>query len=190
MKAALSAMTDDDARRQSHLACEALTALPEFERARAVMLYLPIPGEVDVLPAGLDAWRAGKTVVVPKVSWKQRHMIPVVCESMDDEFEVDNVGLRTPRNGRPWPLEDVDLVVVPALAYDRSGNRLGRGGGFYDRFLAEPMVSAVTAGLAFTQQLLDTLPVDHHDRPVDLLVTADTVLRPPASPETPTEQTI
>jgi len=105
-------------------------------------------------------------------------MVAVTCRSIDDdEMLVDQFGIRTPKNGQMWPYEDIDLIVVPALAFDRQGNRLGRGGGFYDRFLAEPRVHAVTVGLGFAEQLVEELPTHHYDRPVDMLVTDQHVLR-------------
>jgi len=177
MKATLAAIPPEQAAAESRAAREKLIALEEFRTARAVMLYLPIPGEVDCVPVALAAWQDAKTVLVPKVGWEQRHMIPVRCRSIDDEMIEDRYGLRTPAGGEPWPAEEIDLIVVPALAYDRQGHRLGRGGGFYDRFLAREDVKAVTCGLAFHQQVVDQVPCDPNDHPVDILVTDRQVLR-------------
>lgn len=177
LKLQLSKVDGDDASRRSHAACKALTDLPEFREASAVMAYMPIPHEVDSLPAVLAAWRADKTVLMPKIQWEHEHMLAVVCRSLDDDMTLGRYGLREPAKGEPWPVEDIDLVIVPALAFDRKGNRLGRGGGFYDRFLSQPKMQAVTCGLAFDEQLVDELPVDDHDRPVDLVVTDKDVLR-------------
>ncbi len=99
-------------------------------------------------------------------------MESVEISSFDDEvIAVDDHGLRTPRAGRPIVPSLIDLVIVPGLAFDPAGNRLGRGGGFYDRFLRRLRRSAITAGLAFDAQIIDTVPADDRDFAVDLIVT-------------------
>ncbi len=161
---------------KSRRACEMLIALPEFRQARTVMGYLPIPHEVDLAPVALAAWQDQKTFLAPKVNWEQRHMIAVECRSLDDEFTIEHRGIREPADGDPWPEGQIDLIIVPALAYDRRGHRLGRGGGFYDRFLARPGLNAVACGLGFDEQLVDRVPVRRHDHPLDMLVTDREVL--------------
>ena len=73
------------------------------------------------------------------------------------------------------PLQDIDLVVTPALGFDGKGNRLGRGGSCYDRFFANARLQAARCGFAFAQQQVETVPVAEHDEPVDFLVTDEGV---------------
>ena len=177
MKAKLAGMDAGAARAKSRAACEGVLALDEYRAARVVMLYLPIPHEVDTADIALRAWQAGKTVVVPKIDYDKWRISTVVCRSLDENLVTDLYGIPGPADAEYWPAKEIDLVVVPALACDRAGNRLGRGGGLYDRFLAEPDVTAVLCGLAFDEQVVDDLPAEHHDRPVDLLVTDKETLR-------------
>lgn len=177
MKAKLRAMSPEEISSKSYAACKALIALPEYHHAQAIMLYLPIPQEVDTAEIALHTWRERKTILVPKINWEQRHMLAMQIHSFDDGVVYGQFGLREPDDGPVWPSEEIDLIIVPALAYDRSGGRLGRGGGFYDRFLAEPGVHATTCGLGFDEQLVDNLPTARHDHPIDLLVTNKEVLR-------------
>jgi 5-formyltetrahydrofolate cyclo-ligase len=177
MKKRLAGIGPDEARRKSRAACRHLIEIDQFARADAVMVYMPVPGEVDAMPLALAAWQRGKTVLVPKVFWDHKHMVAVTCKSIDDEMVETRYGIREPVGGEVWPIEQVDLIVVPALAFDRAGNRLGRGGGFYDRFLAQPGVRAVRCGLAFREQVVDELPAETHDRPVHLLATDEELLR-------------
>jgi len=177
IKARLLAMTPQEARARSRAACESMIAQKEFAQACTTMIYLSIPGEVDTADLALAAWRAGKTVLAPKVSWEHRHLVPMEIRSLETGVVAGSYGVREPAEGHPWPLEDIDLIVVPALAYDRRGNRLGRGAGFYDRFLAHPQVRAFKCGLAFQDQVLEELPVQDHDFPVQMLVTDREVLR-------------
>lgn len=178
MRATLAEMSPETAADKSRLACAALTRLAEFSQSQVVMLYMAIPDEADPAEAALAAWKSGKTVLVPRVSWARRSMKAVEIHSLHAGLVRTSQGIDEPTGGKVWPVDRIDMVVVPALAFDRFGNRLGRGGGFYDRFLASPQLKAITCGLAFSQQLVGPmpLPVHDHDCPVDLLVTDKDVL--------------
>ena len=177
MTAALAAMSPAEAEAGSARTCAAAASLAEFLTAQTVMLYHPIPGELDCLPLVREAWRRGKTVLLPKVSAAERRMAAVCWRSPDDEMTAGAFGIREPARGEPWPVGDLDLVIVPVLACDRRGVRLGRGGGFYDRFLARDALRATTCGLAFARQLVDALPAEAHDVPLGIVVTDRDVLR-------------
>jgi 5-formyltetrahydrofolate cyclo-ligase len=140
------------------------------------MMYLSLPHEADTYEAILHAWQLGKVVAVPKVSWQQRHMIAVQINSLETGFSTSASGLRNPISGVPMPFEDIDLVVTPALGFDRKGNRLGRGGSYYDRFFANPELKASRCGFGFAEQLVEMIPVTEHDEPVDLLVTDEEII--------------
>jgi 5-formyltetrahydrofolate cyclo-ligase len=140
------------------------------------MLYLSLPHEVDTSEAILCAWQFGKIVAVPKISWQQRHMIPVQIDSLETGFSSDVAGLRNPITGVPIPISELDLVVTPALGFDRKGNRLGRGGAFYDRFFVNNELKASRCGFAFSEQLVGSIPVTECDEPVDFLVTDEEII--------------
>jgi 5-formyltetrahydrofolate cyclo-ligase len=140
------------------------------------MMYMSLPHELDTSEAILCAWQLGKTVVVPKVSWQQRHMIPVQINSLETGFSEEVPGLRNPTTGAPVPFEDIDMVVAPGLGFDRKGNRLGRGGSYYDRFFTNKELKAPKCGFAFSEQVIETVPVTEHDVRVDMLVTDEEVL--------------
>ncbi len=171
------ALSPQAAAKKSRAACKALTTSEEFLQARSVMIYLSTPGEVDTAEIALAAWQSGKTVLAPRVSWEHKHMAPLEIRGFDNGLAVGRNNIREPIAGVPWPLEEIDLVVVPAMAFDRHGYRLGRGGGFYDRFLAQPRLRAFACGLAFSEQVVDAVPTHEHDRPVHMLVTDEGVLR-------------
>jgi 5-formyltetrahydrofolate cyclo-ligase len=162
---------------KSRRACQNLVSTPQFQNASAVMMYLSLPHEVDTSEAILQAWQLGKIVAVPKISWQQRHMIPVQINSLETGFSTaGTLGLRNPIGGVPVPLEEIDLVVTPALGFDRQGNRLGRGGRYYDRFFSSKELKATRCGFAFAEQVLDSIPVTESDQPVDFLVTDEEVI--------------
>ena len=166
----------EERKEKSRKACRNLIATREFQNASAIMMYLSLPHELDTSEAILCAWQLGKTVVVPKVSWQQRHMIPVKISSLETGFSEEVGGLRNPITGAPVPFEDIDLVVAPGLGFDRKGNRLGRGGSYYDRFFANKELKAPKCGFAFAEQVKESVPVTDHDVPVDFLVTDEEVL--------------
>ena len=157
--------------------CKRLLEQPEYDRAQTIMIYLPMADEVDVAPIALRGWQQEKTIAAPRLAWDQRHMLPVEIRSLETGLVVTYKGLREPAGGEPVPVEFLDLVIVPALAYDRQGNRLGRGAGFYDRFLKTPQFRGLAVGVAFREQLVDHIPAQENDVPVHMLVTDEEVFR-------------
>lgn len=172
----LLTITPEQRSRRSRKACENLVSTCEFRDASVVMMFLSLPEEVDTSEAILEAWQLGKTVVVPKVFWKERYMIAVEIRSLDSDCRTEASGLRNPISEVPTPLEQIDLVVAPGLAFDRRGNRLGRGAAFYDRFFAHEQLKAARCGFAFAEQMLDSVPAAQHDQPVDFVVTDEGVV--------------
>jgi 5-formyltetrahydrofolate cyclo-ligase len=176
LRSCLLAMPTAQQKAKSRKACQNLISTEQFQRASTVMMFLSLPHEVDTSEAILHAWQLGKTVAVPKISWQQRHMIPVQINSLETDFTTGVGGLRNPTTGVPIPFGQIDLVVAPALGFDRRGNRLGRGGSFYDRFFANKDVRAFRCGLAFAEQVLDAIPVTDSDEPVHSIVTDEEVV--------------
>ena len=150
---------------------------PEYVKAEAVMVFLSLPSEMDTSPVVLRAWQDSKRVLAPKVSWNQRRMLPVEIRSLTEDLVASNMGIREPVSGVPYPISAIDLVIVPGIGFDEYGNRLGRGRGFYDRFLAHPEFQGAACGFAFDEQLVPSLPAGPLDRPIDMLITDARFLR-------------
>ena len=167
----LAGMSDAERHAKSLAACALITSSAEFEAARVVMLYLSSPQEADTASLALRAWQAGKTVVVPKVSWDQRRMLPTEISSLTTGMTSTRHGIREPISGKPVPTDMIDLVIVPGLGFSKNGYRIGRGMGFYDRFLAQHEFMGLSCGLAFNEQIVDDLPVLDHDVPLSMLAT-------------------
>lgn len=172
----LLTMTTEQRIDKSRKACRNLISTTEFQNASTIMLYLSLPHEVDTSEAILHAWQLRKIVAVPKISWQQRHMIPVQINSLETDYTTGVSGLRNPVTGVPVPVKEIDLIVAPALGFDKKGNRLGRGGSFYDRFFANEELHAARCGLAFEEQILDAIPATEGDEQVDFLVTDEQVI--------------
>ncbi len=172
----LLAIPSEQRSEKSRKACQNLVSTSQFQSASTVMMYLSLPHEVDTSEAILHAWQLGKTVVVPKISWQQRHMIAVQINSLETGFSTGASGLRNPIAGLPMPFEEIDLVVTPGVGFDKKGNRLGRGSSYYDRFFANKELKAARVGFAFAEQLVESIPVTELDEPVDFLVTDEGVI--------------
>jgi len=172
----LLAIPPEQRNEKSRKACQNLVSTAQFQSASTVMMYLSLPHEADTSEAVLQAWQYGKTVAVPRISWQQRHMIPVRINSLETGFSTGASGLRNPIAGVPVPFEEIDLVVTPALGFDKKGNRLGRGGRYYDRFFANEKLKALRCGFAFAEQIVEAIPVTEHDEQVDFLVTDEEII--------------
>ena len=171
LRETLAAMNDADRHAKSVAACRFVCGSPEFAAAHVVMLYLSTPTEADTAAIALRCWQDGKQVVVPKVSWDQRRILPVEISSLKAEGMTMSGPVREPIEGKPIPLDLIDLVIVPGLGFTALGFRIGRGMGFYDRFLAQADFCGRSCGLAFEEQVLETLPVLDHDVPLSMLAT-------------------
>ncbi|MDT8421833.1 MAG: 5-formyltetrahydrofolate cyclo-ligase [Desulfuromonadales bacterium] len=139
-----------------------------FADASCIALYCPTRGEVATDLLFNVALRQRKKVCYPRVNGERMAFIEV-----DDLgcLSSGSFGLLEPEGGREVPVAELDLMVLPGVAFDRYGYRLGYGKGFYDRELHSAGFSGVLVGLCFGFQLLDRLPVERHDVPVDCLVT-------------------
>jgi len=167
----IAALTDQQRHAKSMAACEHLCATTEFRQTIVVMLFLSLSNEIDTAHAFLRAFQQNKTVVVPSIIWHERHLVPVTITSLDCDMTHDRHGLRYPTHCEPIPANEIDLVITPGLGFDEQGNRLGKGGGFYDRFLSNDGFSGIVCGLAFEEQCVNNIPIDKHDVQLDMLVT-------------------
>jgi len=151
-----------------------LESLPILQRAHCMQIYVSLPQEVDTHALIRRLLRAGKRIAVPRVAAEnllQQYFIGDLAELQTGAF-----GILEPRPGStPRAATEIfDLVFVPGLAFDRAGNRLGAGKGYYDRFLAE--MTAPKIALAFAFQLVEQVPIEKHDQRVDMIVTEDEVM--------------
>ena len=113
----------------------------------------------------------GKTVCLPRVDWDAKGMVPAVVTDLTT-LVTHRHGIAEPGERAPVvAVEDLDLILVPGVAFDERCNRLGRGGGFYDRFLGGVGPDTPVAGIAFELQMVRSVPMERHDRAMDAVVT-------------------
>lgn len=164
----------EDERHSKSLAIKGrLLSLPEFKRANVIMCYVSKDGEVETIPIIEAALERGKVVLVPVIKVRKKKM--VVSEILDPDKDLVRgpYGIYQPKaHFEVFHPRSIDLAVVPGVAFDRDGNRLGRGMGYYDKFLTRLRPGVTTVGLAFKFQVVKKLPTLSHDQPVTRLLTA------------------
>ena len=162
---------EDNRRRKSAIVRRKLFRLAAFRRATTVFCYVALPYEVQTWELIEEMLAQGKRVVVPVAQRRTKSLR--LCELKDPAAELSRgaFGVWEPSPRRPLPARELDLALVPGLAFDRRGHRLGHGHGYFDRWLARLPKTPPTVGLAFTFQLLDRLPTAPHDRAVQTVLT-------------------
>jgi 5-formyltetrahydrofolate cyclo-ligase len=149
-----------------------LLLLEAVKQADTILLYLSFRAEVGT--DGIFHWgfQEGKRMAAPVTSVASRTLWPVEIRSLK-EVTTGAYGIREPlwREERVIPVEEIDLVLLPGVAFDRHGGRLGYGGGYYDRFLPRLRPDAVKIGLAYDLQVVGRVPLEPHDVRLDAVVT-------------------
>lgn len=176
VRVARASIPADVRTRASHNLAAHLLALPEIASAHVVLAYAASAEEIDVAPA-VDALRErGVRVVFPRICGPgELTLHDIEC---DADLEAGPFGIRQPcETSAECPRDEVDAVLVPGVAFDPVGRRLGYGGGYYDRLLPTLPAAATAIGVAFDEQLVPELPAEEHDARMGVVVTPSRVLR-------------
>lgn len=160
------AMTPDRRHATSVAICSRLRLLPELLTIRVALVYAAANLEVDIEPAAAELRRRGVRTLYPRVRGEDLDLVPV---GDTDPLVAGHRGIREPLGQSADPTL-VDAVVVPGVAFDLRGRRLGQGGGHYDRLLPR-IGDALRVGVAFACQIVPRIPDEPHDIAMDLLVT-------------------
>lgn len=178
--AARRALAPEEVTEKSAHIVARLLDLPEYRAARTVMAYLDFRCEVQTGPFVRAALAQGKRVAVPVTEVAARRLVPSLLVRYPEEVAPGTWGIPEPRPEcvRPVAVEEIDLVVVPGVAFDPAGNRLGYGGGFYDRFLPRTREDCFWVAPAFELQIVDRIEAGPCDCPVHCIVTEERILRP------------
>lgn len=158
---------------KSQKIAELLFKLPVFIKAQTVLFYASTPSEVDTFAMMQQAKQLEKIIALPSIQKNQMTMRPLLTESLSN-LKKSPYGFQEPDEATSKAIDvaSLDVVIVPGLAFDRKNNRLGRGAGYYDRFLSTLSEHTVTIGIAFDFQVVDSLPVEQHDVALDVILSA------------------
>ena len=153
-----------------------ILAMEEFRSAAAVLAYCSFGSEIQTTPLLTAVLAAGKALVLPKLNPAGRGLDLYAVRKLESDLVAGIWGIREPRAEvcAPVEMKDVDFVLAPGVAFDRQGGRIGYGKGYYDELLAplrRPKRGPLVVAAAFEVQVVDAIPMDAHDVPVDVLVT-------------------
>lgn len=173
-----SALTDIERRDKSRQIEKLVLTLPEYQEARTVMLFLNFRDEVETTALAEETLARGKDLVLPRCA-PRGILIPALIHDLSRDIEPGTWGIREPKKEALLEADPktVDLVLVPGAAFDRNGNRLGYGGGYYDRFFARLRPTVPRVAISFSVQVLPEVPIGEHDQKMTILVTEEGVER-------------
>lgn len=171
---ARKAMPSAERNIRSERACKHLLTSESLASVKTIMAFHPFGEELDILPFVEEARKRGQEIWLPLTISSDRRLIPyryagpqMLKQGVYGIWEPD------PAKAEQGDLSKLDTVLVPGVAFDRHGGRMGYGGGYYDRFLAGLGKKPYLLGVGFSMQVVDHVPLEPHDIPLDALVTED-----------------
>ena len=175
MRSRRASMSKEDRDIASHKIVSNLLNNPIYKSADTIMAYSSMPEEIQLNELFDNAFANDKILAIPLIIGRGT-MRPVFLPTVED-LVVGDFGIMTVRQDKRQFVEfdDIDCVIVPGAAFDRQGNRLGLGGGYYDRFL-QRVPNAKRVALAFDYQLLEAVPAEPHDAKMDIIITESETL--------------
>ncbi len=171
-------LTSEEIRRKSLEIFHQLQSIKHYKNARKLMTYVPFQDEIHTTLLIADFLEKNRNVYIPVTQPKEKRIIVSELLDIDKDLEPGHFGVLEPTASTLRPIDPqlIDLVIVPGLAFTKGGYRIGYGGGYYDRFLPTLEQEHVTIALAMDFQIVDSLPIDHYDIPVDLIVTESQII--------------
>jgi 5-formyltetrahydrofolate cyclo-ligase len=140
-----------------------------------ILAYAAFGSELSLDPFISAALNQGKRIAIPSIDWTNKSMSPRQITNLDTDLIPARYDIRVPRDGCPTvEPEQIDVILLPGLAFDRAGNRLGRGAGFYDRYITALRDSGhnpTLIGVCYHAQIVDSVPTEPHDHRVDRVIT-------------------
>lgn len=167
-------------KKNSDIIKDKLLEMDCIKNASTIMLYLDFNNEVITDNLIKELISLDKIVASPITIIKEKKLIPCQIKDFENGIQYGAYNIREPKpNCSPEiNIKDIDVVIVPAVAYDINGFRLGYGGGFYDRFLENIREDAVTIGIAFDLQIFNKVPKEPHDAQLDYIITESRIIIP------------
>lgn len=152
---------------KSVAACDCLFSSSPWKDSSGIAVFVSIKNEFPTAAIIERAWQEGKAVSAPRIVDRQRREMVFLSMKSWSDLIPGSLGIPEPSCGTPIQFSPKDLMLLPGLAFDKSGWRIGYGGGFYDHFLTTLAVEPRLIGLCFSEQIIDDVPHDSFDVPVD-----------------------
>ena len=142
-----------------------------YKNSKNIFIYLGFGSEINTIKYVEDFLNEGKKIIIPYTDMKNKVMYGIEINTLDG-LEKNKFGILEPTDiSEIFNKEDIDLIIMPGVAFDRSGNRIGYGGGYYDKFLCGMSSDIPTIALAYDIQILEEVPSEKHDIKVDMVIT-------------------
>lgn len=172
--------SNDFIAKNSSVITEKLLSMDCIKNANTIMLYLDFNNEVQTTELVNKLICLNKIVATPITIMDKRELVPCQITNLKEGIKLGAYGIREPKEecSPKVDIQNIDVVIVPAVAYDEDCYRLGYGGGFYDRFLQRLREDSITVGIAFDLQIFDNVPKESHDAQLDYIVTESRILTP------------
>lgn len=156
-----------------------LIKFDKYQQSEKIMLYISTKSEVQTMGIINYSLNANKNTFIPFINKEKHDIIPSLMKDYQTEIAPGSLGIYQPKKEfiRPFPAKILDLVIVPGIAFTEQGHRLGRGGGYYDRFLKKLSKSSYIIALAFEIQIINEIPLEKNDVPVDCIITEERIIQ-------------
>ncbi|MDD4363003.1 MAG: 5-formyltetrahydrofolate cyclo-ligase [Atribacterota bacterium] len=150
-----------------------LIKFDKYQQSENIMLYISTKSEVQTQKIINSAQSDNKNIFIPLIIKEKHDLLPSLIKNFQQELQIGDLGVYEPKINfqRVHPPEILDLVIIPGVAFTRQGYRLGRGGGYYDRFLSKLVQKTCKIALSFDFQIIEKIPVEKHDIAVDYIIT-------------------
>ncbi|MHC2994403.1 MAG: 5-formyltetrahydrofolate cyclo-ligase [Candidatus Atribacteria bacterium] len=171
-------LSSEEIKNKSHQIFLNLIKAKEFLNSQNIMFYVATRSEVQTEEMIKASIKMGKKVFVPIILLDYINLAPSRLIDFDRELEKGKKGILEPKKEyyRLFPSENIDLIILPGIAFDLAGNRIGRGLGYYDNFLKKVSPSTKLIALAFEMQIIKTVPAHRNDIPVNKIITEDRII--------------
>ena len=172
------ALSKDKRSKQSAAIMKRLFGFANFLEARIVLFYMSYSSEVDTEPMVRKALELEKIVALPLVDSKKKEIVPFRIENLDRDLRPGYRGIREPipQRCKQIPVQYINLAIIPGVAFDERGGRIGHGMGIYDRFIPRLDITTRKVALAFECQIVPQIPMESHDRYTDIIITEKRII--------------
>lgn len=170
------AITPEETATKNQQIANALSSFAAFQQESTILFYYPVKNEVDTRPIIRKALALKKRVLLPAANKEKISLTLYLINDEKNDLEMGAYGILKPKKSCPViDKSEVDLIIVPGIGFDERGNRLGSGKGFYDYFLKSSTAKKI--GLAYESQIVNNLPTEEHDVPIDIIITEKRIIR-------------
>jgi 5-formyltetrahydrofolate cyclo-ligase len=177
--AKLLSLTKEELKRRNENVEKILSSLPIYRQAKVIMAYFPLKGEVDILRM-IRKDLESKRFCFPVMDLEKKDLEIFEISNLEEDFVCGPFGVQQPdtKRTKKTDIGEIDMIIIPGLAFDRKKNRLGRGAGFYDRFLKSINPPIKKVGIAFDFQIFENLPIHPPiDEKVDIVVSENFLIQ-------------